>query len=67
MALFVEHISTLSAELEKYENLQINALGSLFAKVTERLENGCRLKFTAKPPEFDEWKQRFEGKGKETE
>ena len=43
------------APLERYANLQLDVGGGLFAKVTERLESGWLLRFTAKPPEFEHW------------
>ena len=43
------------APLERYANLQLDIGGKLFAKVTDRLENGWLLRFTARPPEFERW------------
>lgn len=43
------------AALELYMNLQLDIGVKLFAKVTERLENGWLLRFTARPPEFERW------------
>ncbi len=42
-------------ELSAFDNLRLELGEGLYAKVMETGKDGCRICFTAKPPEFDAW------------
>ena len=46
-------------EFEVYDNLQINAGGKLFCKVTDKTDNGYKLQYTSIPTGYAEWLKSF--------
>ena len=46
-------------ELAVFDNLRLDLGDGLYAKVTEIEAERCRICFTARPPEFDAWKERL--------
>lgn len=47
---------TCNHELEKFNNIVLDISDNLYAKVIEKDSTGYLLRFTSKPPCFDEWK-----------
>ena len=50
-----EAIMETGAAIEEYDNLHLEIGGKLYCKVISREERGWKLRFTAIPPEFDNW------------
>ena len=48
-------IMETQAALKEFANIQVEAGGDLFCKVTERSGDACTLDFTAIPSSFDKW------------
>lgn len=48
-------ILSSTEEMSCFENLEINIGGQLYAKLTEKTENGWLVTFTSKPTEFRKW------------
>ncbi len=46
-------------ELAVFDNLRLDLGDGLYAKVAEIEAEGCRIRFTARPPEFAAWKERL--------